>query len=408
MIDIDDCLRSALGAGVDPAGTPWAELDPPLLHERRTSIKWARHGADVLPLFVAEMDFTVAPQVRRAITRAVDNSDLGYVNSPGALPEVFAAFAEDRWGWSPAHQHVHLATDVATGGVEALRVLCPAGGRLVLPVPTYPGFFEMLQELPFEVAQVPLHEPADSQLTALDLTAIEREFAGGARTIILCNPHNPHGVPFTRDELTALAELAATYDVCVLSDEIHAPLTHHDAVFTPFAPLAAAAVALSATVTSASKGWNIAGAKCSVIVAADERANEVLQHLPPEVITRVSLLGLHANIAAFGEAQEWLDRAITQVEANQRLFASLLAEHLPQVQWRPGQAGYLAWLDFRETGVGDDPAGRILADARVALNPGHDFGDGGRGHARRNLACAPATLVRAVERIATVVAGAQR
>lgn len=406
MSDTDDCLQHALGDGVDPAGVPWAELDPALLRARRTSIKWAAHQSDVLPLFVAEMDFTVADEVRQAITRAVDLSDIGYVNGPGALPEVFADFAEDRWAWSPPHEHVHLATDVATGVVEAMRVFRPKGGRLVLPVPTYPGFFEMLQELPFEVVQVALLEEGGQ--VSLDLEAIASEFERGTDAFILCNPQNPHGVPFEKEQLAALAELAARHDVFVLSDEIHAPLTHHGVTFHPFAPIAAEAGALSATATSASKGWNIAGAKCSVIVAADERANRVLQQLPPEVQTRVSLLGLHANVAAFSDGREWLDRAITQIEANQRLFAALAAEHLPGVGWLPGRASYLAWLDFREAWLGDNPAGRILADARVALNPGPDFGDGGAGHARLNLACAPTTLVAAVEKIARSIEGARR
>ena len=396
-----DCYQAAIGAGVDPSGTPWAALDPALLRTQRTSIKWTRYP-DALPMFVAEMDFTVAPEIRRALIERIEASDIGYLDAPGPLAAAFADFAQDRWGWAVDHRFVHLATDVATGVVEALRLVTPATGRLVLQTPTYPGFFEMLEELPFEVVELPLAGTdggASAATVGLDLEAIEREFASGADAFILCNPHNPHGTVFAETELSELARLAAAHDVFVVSDEIHAPLTHGEASFTPFAPLAAAAGALSVTTTSASKGWNLAGAKCSVIVAADERANRLLQVLPPETTTRASLLGLHASVAAFTEAQGWLDRTVAQIQANQALFAQLVAERLPRVDYAPGRAGYLAWLDLRESGLGQDPARRILHDARVALNNGRHFGRGGTGHARLNLACAPDTILEAVDRI---------
>lgn len=398
---IDDCLRAAIGDGTDPAGVLWGELAPEHLREQRTSVKWRRYEPDVLPMFVAEMDFAVATEVRDTVVESVMASDIGYIDGPGDLAPAFADFVGDRWSWELDPAHVHLATDVATGVVESLRVLRPDGGRLVLPTPVYPGFFEMLQELPLEIREVLLAEHASG--AALDLDAIEREFAAGATALLLCNPHNPHGIAFTRAELTALVDLAARHDVAIVSDEIHAPLTHSGATFTPLAPLAAAAGALSVTVTSASKGWNIPGAKCAVIVAADARANAVLQQLPPEVVTRTSILGLHASIAAFTHARAWLDRAVAQIQANQALFAALVAERLPSVGYQPGHAGYLAWLDLRDAGLGERPVQRILHEARVALNDGHHFGLGGDGFARINLAAAPDTIVRGVDRIAAIV-----
>lgn len=392
--------ETAREAETDPSGVPFAELDPARLHAQRTSIKWDRYPDDVLPLFVAEMDFTIAPEIQRALIAQVEASDIGYVSSPRPLAEAFASFAQDRWGWYVPRAHVSLATDVATGVVESLRVFRPEGGRLVLPVPVYPGFYEMLEELPFETVEIPLAS------ARLDLEAIGRAFAEGATAMILCNPHNPHGTLHSREELTELARLAAQYDVFVVSDEIHAPLTHAGETFTPFAPIAADAGALSVTTTSASKGWSIAGAKCSLIIAADARAAATLTTLPPEVLTRVSILGLHASVAAFRDARDWLDRATAQAVANDKLLARLLQEHLPGVRHTRPRAGYLAWLDFRDAGLGSDPHQRILTDARVALNNGAEFGPGGDGHVRVNLACAPDTLREAIARIATLEATA--
>ena len=408
----EDCYRAAIGAGVDPSGRPWAELDPGLLRAQRTSIKWARFPEDALPLFVAEMDFAVADEIRDALVARVQASDVGYLDGPGPLLPAFAGFARERWGWEVPHEHIHLATDVATGIVETLRVARPDGGRLALPTPVYPGFFEMLQEVPFEIVEIPLAitDGDAGRAARLDLAAIAQAFATdpGVDAFLLCNPHNPHGLVHSAEDLTVLARLAAEHDVFVVSDEIHAPLTHAGHTFTPFAPLAAAAGALAATTTSASKGWNLAGAKCSMIVAADARAEAVLGGLPPETTTRTSILGLHAGIAAFTDARDWLDRAIAQIEANDRLLAELVAERLPGVVYARPQAGYLAWLDFGSAGLGDDPCARILQDARVALNDGIAFGLGGRGHVRLNLACAPDTIVQAVDRIAAILPGEAR
>ncbi|RGE19853.1 MalY/PatB family protein [Leucobacter sp. wl10] len=410
MTAIDDCT--------DPGGVPFAELDPALLRTQRTSLKWTRYPEDVLPLFVAEMDFAVAPVVQQALIGRVLASDTGYLDGPGPLAPAFADFARDRWGWDVPHDRVHLATDVATGIVESLRLFRPGGGRIALPTPVYPSFFEVLDEVPFEVVEIPLRtvesgevsgsgapRPSRAPEARLDLAAIERAFASdpGVDAFLLCSPHNPHGLIHSPDDLAELARLAARYDVFVVSDEIHAPLAHAGRAFTPFAPLAAAAGALSVTTTSASKGWNLAGTKCSVIVAADERANETLRNLPPEVACRASILGLHASVAAFERGRDWLDRAIARFEANDRLLAELVRDRLPGVRRTPPRAGYLVWLDLRDAGLGDDPHERILRDARVALNDGASFGEGGSGHARLNLACAPDTIREAVERIARIL-----
>lgn len=460
MTSEGDCYTAAIGEGVDPSGVPWAELDPARLYPKRSSIKWERYPADVLPMFVAEMDFAVAPEIRHALQRAIDVSDLGYVENTVPYAEALSDFAEDRWKWQIPREYVRLTTDVATGIVESMR-LSPKGptGRLVLSTPCYPSFFEMLEEVSFEVVEVPLlgagtgvgvdagagvgaglgvsdgagtgavvragagvgagadvgagvgvaAAPADAAPAAtLDLIAIEREFAAGAAAFILCNPHNPHGVPFSTTELGELARLAAEYDVFVVSDEIHAPLTHRGKTFAPFAPLAAAAGALSVTVTSASKGWNLAGTKCAAIVAADDRAHRLLEELPPEVLTRTSILGVYSGIAAFTEARGWLDRAVAQIEANQALLVHLLDARAPRVRYTPGSAGYLAWLDLREAGLGEHPAERLLSEAKLALNDGSHFGIGGAGHARLNLSCAPDTLVNGIDRISTLSGQVQK
>jgi cystathionine beta-lyase len=370
------------------------------LYATRSSIKWRRYPADVLPVFVAEMDFDVEPAVLDRVAETLRNSDTGYLDSAGPLAPAFARFAHDSWGWQVDTDWVHLATDVTVGVVEALRLALPeAGGRVVLTPPVYPPFFEMIEEADAIAVTVPLLE---HEGWALDLAGIEAAFAAGVDALLLCNPQNPTGRCHSLAALEALARLAAAYDVFVVSDEVHAPLAHPGTVFTPFAPVARAAGARAVTVTSASKAWNLAGLKCAVVVAAEERSAALLTRLPEELAARTSILGLHATVAAL-TCLDWRDGLLDLLVANVRLLEAELAVHAPSVTAIRPDAGYLVWLDFRATGLGDDPARVLIDEGRVALNSGLAFGEPGRGFARLNLACDPSTVVEAVRRIAATV-----
>jgi len=367
------------------------------LRSSRSSLKWTRYPEGVLPLFVAEMDYPVSERIREAIIERVATSDLGYIDSAGPLAEAFARFAQQRWQWTVDPASVRVATDVSVAIVESLRHGVEAGSPIVVTSPVYPPFFELVEEARLPVIDVPMVERAEGWL--LDLERLEEAFIGGARAMLLCNPHNPLGLPHGRDALSELAMLTARYGVLVISDEVHAPLTHHGAVFTPFAVVAAEVGAHAITVTSASKGWNMAGMKCALLVPSDAHALAVLDRFPQEVASRTSILGLHANVAAYGDT-EWLDATISRIMHNDQLLASLLQRKLPLVHYRRPTATYLGWLDFRDLGFGLDPAERVLVDAQVALNSGPSFGAAGRGHARINFACDPSVLEEAVGRMA--------
>ena len=368
-----------------------------LLRSSRSSLKWTRYPEGVLPLFVAEMDFPVSERIREAIIGRVAESDLGYIDSAGPLADTFTQFADRRWGWAVDPGTIRVATDVSVGIVESLRFGVDAGSPVVVTSPVYPPFFELVEEARLPVVDVPMLELVDGW--TLDLEHLEEAFIAGARAMLLCNPHNPLGVPLSREVLADLAMLAARYDVLVISDEVHAPLTHHGVTFTPFNVVAVEVGARAVTVTSASKGWNMAGMKCAVMIPSDARARAMLDGLPQEVASRTSILGLHANVAAFGD-DEWLDATISKIMHNDELLAGLLRRRLPVVHYRRPTATYLGWLDFRDLGLGLDPAESVLQDARVALNSGPMFGAAGRGHARINFACSPSVLEEAIERMA--------
>lgn len=366
----------------------------------RTSEKWTAYPADVLPLFVAEMDYPLAPAVATSMIDRITASDVGYVGGPGALPAAFASFAERRWGWSVDTDLVRTTTDVSVAIVETLRQVIRTGDGVIITPPVYPPFFDLVPEAGGTVVEVPLAD--DGASWSLDLDGIEAAFAAGARALLLCNPHNPLGLVHSAESLSALADLAKRFDAVVVSDEIHAPLTHPGTTFTPFLSVSDAAREHGMCVTSASKAFNLAGVKCALMVGSSDRMRTVLDTMPLEVGFRTSLLGLHASIAAFDDesSSAWLDGTIAAITGNLELLESLIAVYLPGVTFRMPGAGYLVWLDLRSLEWGDDPSARALESARVALNPGPGFGEQGKGFARINVACSPEVLTEAILRIA--------
>ncbi|HEY4153046.1 MAG TPA: aminotransferase class I/II-fold pyridoxal phosphate-dependent enzyme [Pseudolysinimonas sp.] len=379
------------------------EAEPLETLRHRTSVKWTEYPPDVLPLFVAEMDYPLAPNLSRVLHERIDVSDSGYVGGPGELSTVFADFAERRWGWRPDVDGIRTTTDVSVAIVETLRQAIRPGDGVVITTPVYPPFVSFITEAGGTVVDVPLLTAADRPSGyALDLDGLDRAFAAGARAMLLCHPHNPLGLIHPAGDLETLAASAARHDVIVISDEIHAPLVHAGQSFTPFLSISEAARAHAITVTSASKGFNLAGFKCALMIAESPSTLAMLDNMTFEVGARTSILGLHASIAGLRDDEEWLDGAIAAIEGSSKLLTSLLATKLPEVVFRPPHAGFLAWLDFRGLGWGDDPAGRILDQAKVALVPGLDFGAAGAGFARLNLACSPEVLAEAIDRIATL------
>ncbi|MDN4616165.1 aminotransferase class I/II-fold pyridoxal phosphate-dependent enzyme [Leifsonia sp. F6_8S_P_1B] len=373
--------------------------DPIDLLRTRTSEKWTAYPDDVLPLFVAEMDYPLAPPIAAALHAAVDRNDTGYIGAGRGLHHAFADYARSAWGWEVDPAAVRTTSDIGVVLVEALRRLIEPGDRVVITPPVYPPFFSYVPEAGGVVEEVPLLQTDADPGWSLDLAGLERAFAGGARALLLCNPHNPLGLVHPADELAAVAELADRYGVPVVSDEVHAPLVHRDAVFTPFLAVSEAARRVGVAAHSASKAWNLAGLKCAFFVTASPSQRALVDGLPVEVEERTSLFGLIAAEAAYREGAPWLSDALDAIEANRRLLTDLLAEHLPDSRYREPRASYLAWVDLRAYGWGDDPAARILEEARVALGNGPQFGREGAGFARINLACDPKVLRDAVLRV---------
>ena len=281
---------------------------------RRRSEKWVEYPEDVLPSFVAEMDFPLAEPIKQALIEVVERGDTGYA-SPRGLAEAFAGFAQARFNWPVDPARVFLVPDVLIGAAEAIRLTTEPGSAVAINTPAYPPFFPTIPEYGRQVVEAPLarHEGG----WALDFDALELAFRSGARAYLLCNPHNPTGRVFSRADLERIAELAARYDVAVISDENHAPLTLAGAVHTPYVSLGEFT---AVTVISAAKAWNLAGLKCAVIVAGSDEMRARLARLPGEIQARAGHLGVVAAIAAYRDGGAWLDGLLAHLDRNRVLW----------------------------------------------------------------------------------------
>lgn len=357
---------------------------------RRTSIKWQHHEPDVLPLWVAEMDVLPASAIADELLRVVHDGDLGYP-VPEPYLEAVARWYE-RWGAAVDPGRMALVTDAMSGVKGAILALTAPDDPVYITVPVYPPFHSVAAAAGRRLRPVPLGGTG-----RYDVGALEEAFAEapGRGVLLLSNPHNPTGAVPTRAELTAVARAADRYGVGVVSDEVHAPLVLPGAQFTPFLSVAEGAGTLS--VISPAKGWNLAGLKAAAVVGGD-RSGPALRRVPADLAYTASHVGVRAHIAAMDHGQDWLANLVADLADNRTLLQELLDEHLPGVAWRPGEATYLAWLDCRALGLGDDPARHFLLEGRVGLNSGLPFGEG-RGHVRLNFAASPEVLTEAVRRL---------
>ena len=369
------------------------------LSEMRThrSEKWRGFPPDVLPLFVAEMDFPIAEPIKNALLEMVTHSDLGYLSSIPELGKAFAGFAKRRWDWQVNPEYVRLCTDVGVGMVEVIRATTKPGDKVLINSPIYQNFYNWINETKVELIDVPfIHEGSSWEL---DFANIEKQYADGVKVHAICSPHNPLGRVFTRAELERIADLAKQYQVTVISDEIHAPLTFPGVKFEPFLSVSSNAAEVGICVTSSSKAFNIAGLKSALIVSQTLKMHELLGTMPQSVHFRSSILGAFAAVVAFNECDEWLDGAIATIESNAHFLKTLLDSQLPAAKYVIPQCSYLAWVDVSALNLGEDPAAVFLEKGRVAFNAGKIYGKSASQFIRINLATSESVLTEAVNRM---------
>jgi cystathionine beta-lyase len=346
------------------------------------------------------MDFEIAAPIRSLLIQMIEDSDTGYLGAIPELGESFEWFANHRWGWSVDKEEIFTATDVGVGMVEMARQFVKPGDRILLNTPVYHNFSNWISELGCEKVEAPLKQ--NGMHFTLDMESIEEEYKKGVVLHFLCNPHNPVGTVFSKEELITLAQLAKKYGVVIFSDEIHAPLTFDETQFHPFLSVSDTAREVGIIVTSASKTWNLAGLKCAFIITANAQMKDKAITMPNAVHYRASLLGAVASAEAF-RCIDWLDSALTRIDANRHLMSELLSEHAPLAQYRIPDFGYLAWVDLGAYDLGENPSQLLLEKAKVSTNPGHTFGKQCPSFVRINFGTSPEILSNAMAAIGSVL-----
>ena len=382
--------------------TMFDQLTEQQLRERKT-IKWNHFGPEVLPLWIAEMDFRTAPAVVDGIRAAVTDEEFGYpAFREDTLARATADWCRRRYGWRVPPEWIRVVPDVLKGMEVVVNFLTRPESPVVLPVPAYMPFFDLLRITGRQRVEIPmLHD--DSGRYVLDLDALDAAFACGAGSVILCNPNNPLGTAYRDDELRAIVDIAASHHARVIADEIHGPLVYgrpHVAA----ASVSDTAAHTVVTLMSASKGWNLPGLICAQVVLSNERDARDWELVNKLHKMGVSTIGIRANIAAYDHGADWLDELLGYLQTNRDHLAASLPASCPGVRVNTPEATYMSWVDFRALNLPVEPADHLLSAAKVALSPGIPFGATvGRGFARLNFATTRAILDRAIGAIAAAL-----
>jgi cystathionine beta-lyase len=378
-----------------------------LLPDRRIteSLKWDAFGEDVLPMWLADMDFISPEPVIRALRDRVEHGVFGYPTSSSSdqrgidrLRQIIVDRMAQLYHWDINPEDLVFIP----GGVTGFNLAChsqatPGGGVLVqtpvyTPILNAPGNAGILRQ------EMELTHCLDGSYS-IDWKAFEAAITGQTRLFILCNPHNPVGRVFRKAELEIMAEICLRHGVVICSDDIHSDLIFSGSRHLPLASLDSQVAQNTITLIAPSKTYNLAGLACSIAIIQNEELRKNYQHSGKGLVGWVNLMGMVAAQAAYQDGQDWLDQLLIYLEANRDYLVQFVQEQLSGVRMGCPGGTYLAWLDCREAGIQGNPAEFFLQKGRVALNDGATFGQGGAGFVRLNFGCPRPMLTEALDRM---------
>jgi cystathionine beta-lyase len=372
------------------------------------SEKWGKYAGDVLPMWVADMDFRSPEPVIRALHERVEHGVFGYPLGLDGDPhenmemrQVIVERLARLYGWQVLPEELVFVPGVVTGFNLACQMVAAADAGVLVQTPVYHPILHapenagvLLQEA--QLVNQDLHY-------SIDFEAFEAAITYQTRLFILCNPHNPVGRVYTHDELARLAEICLRKGILICSDEIHADLVYSGHQHIPIASLGQEIAHQTITLMAPSKTFNLPGLKFSFAIIQNPELRKQYQHSGRGLVGWINILGWTAAMAAYQEGQDWLDQLLAYLQANRDYLSAYIQREIPGVALREPEGTYLAWLDCRRTGVPGNPYEFFLEKARVAFNDGRIFGPGGEGFVRLNFGCPRSILVEALERMKTAL-----
>lgn len=366
------------------------------------SLKWNVYPEDVIPLWIADMDFLAPPAVNRALAERVAHGVYGYAKNPPALDEAIIRWVEKHYGLKVSNEDIHYVPGVVTGFNLVARAFLKPGDGILFQPPIYPPFFNVAENGGFESHAIDLVQDPDGAYM-IDFELLEKNIKPNTKMFLLCNPHNPVGRVYTQAELQQIAAFCAKHDLLICSDEIHCDLIYSDQHHIPIMSLGEELENRTIMLFAPSKSFNIAGLGFSVMIIKDECLREQFKKAFAGILPHPDLLSIQAALAAYTSSESWLQEVMEYLEGNRNFIYDYVKNVIPGMRmWKP-EGTFLAWLDCRQLPCADDPYTFFLEKAKVGLNNGSDFGEVGQGFVRLNFACPLAILQESLERMRKAV-----
>jgi len=363
------------------------------------SNKWHKFPPDVLPLWVADMDFPSPEPVIRALRERVEHGVFGYGVEQPEFHQVMCDRLLKRYGWTVRPESLVLMPGVISGFNVAARAFANPGDGVLMQLPVYPPILRMPDNVGMSRDGADLTRGPDGRYT-IDFDAFERAVTPRTRMFLLCNPHNPAGRVFTREELARMAEICLRGGLVICADEIHGDLTYAGHQHVPIASLDPEIEARTITLMAPSKTYNLAGLKCSLAVIPNQALREKFVASRLDMVQTPNILGYTAMLAAYRDGQPWLDELLRYLENNRDFLVKYVRANFPGIEVGVPEGTYLAWLDCRRARIpNNDPFTFFLETGRVAFHDGTTFGRGGQGFVRLNFGCPRSLLTQGLERM---------
>ena len=381
-------------------------FDTVISRSRTDSVKWSRYPEDVLPLWVADMDFPSPPVVTEAINKRLAHPFFGYAGEDKQLIEMICKWVLERHGWKIEPEWVVVMPGVVTGMNWTAQTFVKPGDGICFHTPVYPPFFHISECTGANKVEIPM--VVHNGQYQIDFDEFERSINSSVKLFVLCNPHNPVGRVFSRVELERINAICLNNDVLVCSDEIHADLVFSSNRHIPFASISESAAQNTITLMAPSKTFNIPGLHFSFAVIPNQKHRDSMEASRKGVIGCPTMLANEAARAVYSAGADWLDELLVYLEANRDFLVDFMKVHLPEIKMIKPEGTYLAWLDCRKLELLPDPHHFFLSEAKVALNDGLAFGENGKGFVRLNFGCPRSILTDALVRMAEAVSSGKK
>ncbi|MCE7794024.1 PatB family C-S lyase [Salipaludibacillus sp. CUR1] len=374
-----------------------------------SSVKWERTkqvfktDEEILPMWVADMDFRPPEAVTDALKERVEHGIFGYTFTADSVGESIVSWMGKRHNWEIKNSWIQYSPGVVPSIGKAIQAFTEPGDKVLIQSPVYPPFYSMVKENNRVIENCQLVKKNEQY--EIDFNAFEQCLKNGVKLFLLCHPHNPVGRVWTEEELRKMAELCLENDVVIVSDEIHSDLIFKPNKHIPLASLSEEIADQTITLVAPSKTFNLAGLQASAIICSNNDYRLKISAIDKQIgAFTLNTFGITAMEAAYRKGEEWLEELLQYLQGNIELVENYLSEHLPELKVVKPEATYLLWIDCRQLGLSDAKLNHLFVEkGKVGFNPGTSFGKGGEGFVRMNVACPQSTVKEGLARMKTAL-----